>query len=186
MTTSYEFGAFFTKNGSGVAPSSAPTITVIDSANNVLVAAATATTALTNLVGAYRYSYSGADGLTCYAKFTTTDLTCDQYEIGCVPKTIVPTVGQIDTQLTSSHGAGAWNIASGGGSTLTTVTVESSGTPLGNVSVQVSTDSAGSNVIASGTTNSFGVATFYLNSGTYYLWRQLVGYNFPQGVTLTV
>ena len=81
MTTLYEFCVGFTKLGVGAAPSSAPTIKVVDSADNVLVNAATATTALSNLVGAYRYSYSGADGLTCYAKFTTTDLTVDQYDI---------------------------------------------------------------------------------------------------------
>jgi hypothetical protein len=81
MTTLYEFCVGYTKLGIGAAPSSAPTITVIDSANNVLVAGATATTALTNLVGAYRYSYSGADGLICYAKFTTTDATMDQQDL---------------------------------------------------------------------------------------------------------
>jgi hypothetical protein len=61
MTTSYEFCVGYTKLGIGTAPSSAPTITVVDSANNVLVTAATAVTALGALVGAYRYSYSGAD-----------------------------------------------------------------------------------------------------------------------------
>ena len=81
MATLYEFCVAYTKLGVGAAPSSAPTIKVVDSDDNVLVNAATATTALINLAGAYRYSYSGADGLICYAKFTTTDLTVDQYDL---------------------------------------------------------------------------------------------------------
>ena len=102
MTTLYEFCVGYTKLGVGAAPSSAPTITVVDSANNVLVSAATATTALGNLVGAYRYSYSGADGLICYAKFTTTDLTMDQYEI-FTAALINPVVRDIQTMLTDIH-----------------------------------------------------------------------------------
>jgi hypothetical protein len=81
MTTAYEFACGYTKLGVATAPSSAPTITVVDSANNILVAASTATTVLTNLTGAYRYSYSGADGLTCYAMFHTTDTTVDQQDL---------------------------------------------------------------------------------------------------------
>jgi hypothetical protein len=98
MTTLYEFAVGYTKLGVGTAPSSAPTITVVDSANNVLVTAATATTVLTNLVGAYRYSYSGADGLTCYALFHTTDTTMDQQDLFTVA-VINPVVRDIQTRL---------------------------------------------------------------------------------------
>ena len=59
-----------------------------------------------------------------------------------------------------------------------TVTSTSGGTPIAGASVWVTTDSGGANVIASGTTNVLGVVTFYLQSGTYYVWRQLAGYTF--------
>jgi hypothetical protein len=85
MTTLYEFAAGYTKAGVAAAPSSAPTITIVDSGNNILVAALTVTIALTNLAGAYRYSYSGADGLICYALFHTTDVTMDQQSLFAVP-----------------------------------------------------------------------------------------------------
>jgi hypothetical protein len=85
MTTIYKFKAGYTKLGIATAPSSAPTITVVDSANNILVAALTATTALTNQVGAYLYSYSGADGLDLIGLFHTSDATMDQQDLFSVP-----------------------------------------------------------------------------------------------------
>lgn len=104
MTTAYEFAAGYTKLGIGTAPSSAPTITVVDSANNVLVAAATATTALTNFVGAYRYSYSGTDGLTCDALFHTTDTSMDQQDLFAIA-VINPVVRDLQVQV-GTAGAG--------------------------------------------------------------------------------
>ena len=40
------------------------------------------------------------------------------------------------------------------------------------------TDEAGTNVIATGKTDADGVATFYMDEGTIYVWRQKSGYNF--------
>jgi hypothetical protein len=50
--------------------------------------------------------------------------------------------------------------------------------PIDGVSVWVTTDIEGTNVIASGTTNVFGKVTFYLDAGTYYFWSQKAGYDF--------
>ena len=98
MTTSYEFCVGYTKLGVGTVPASAPTITVVDSANNILVAALTATTAITNLPGAYRYSYSGANNLTCYAMFHTSDLTMDSYDL-FTTAVINPVIHDIQNRL---------------------------------------------------------------------------------------
>ena len=98
MTTLYELSCGYTKLGIGTAPSSAPTIAVVDSANNILVASGTAVTALTNLPGAYRYSYSGADGLIVYGLFHTADLTVDQYDI-FVSALVGPGVRDIQTRF---------------------------------------------------------------------------------------
>lgn len=81
------------------------------------------------------------------------------------------------------------NGATGPGSTAVVVTVEdTSNDPLENVDVWVTTDEAGTDVIA-GTikTNSSGQVTFMLDAGTYYIWRQLGGYNFtnPQEYEVT-
>ena len=50
--------------------------------------------------------------------------------------------------------------------------------PISGVKVQVSTDIAGANIIALGTTNALGKASFLLNAGTYYMWCSKDGYSF--------
>lgn len=59
--------------------------------------------------------------------------------------------------------------------------------PIDGVEVWISTDSAGASVVA-GTlsTDALGLATFMLDAGTYYLWRQKSGYNFTNPVTIVV
>jgi hypothetical protein len=52
------------------------------------------------------------------------------------------------------------------------------GLPIDGAEVWVTTDSAGANVIASGTTNAYGVVTFMLDAGTVYVWSKKAGYNF--------
>ena len=59
-----------------------------------------------------------------------------------------------------------------------TVTDADTGALLDGVAVWVTTDSAGTNVIASGITNDSGVVTFHLDAGTRYIWRSRAGYNF--------
>ncbi len=76
----------------------------------------------------------------------------------------------------------------GSGSTSCTITVQDAGaSPLDGAAVWVSTDAAGSNVIA-GTqyTNASGQATFLLDDGSYYAWKQLSGYNFTNPEPFTV
>lgn len=59
-----------------------------------------------------------------------------------------------------------------------TVTDSATGNPIEGVTVSVSTDIAGSVVVASGTTNASGVVNFNLDPGTYYLWLSKTGYTF--------
>jgi hypothetical protein len=75
----------------------------------------------------------------------------------------------------------------GSGSITYELTVKSSGTPVAGVECWVSTDSAGTNVVAGTlTTNDFGVVTFLLDAGTYYLWRDSTTHTFPKPTTITV
>ena len=75
------------------------------------------------------------------------------------------------------------NTIGGTGATEETYTVTDSvsGLPLDGVTVWVTTDEAGANVIASGATDASGEYSFYhdLATGTaIYMWRQHAGYNF--------
>jgi len=68
----------------------------------------------------------------------------------------------------------------GAGAVTWTYTIMDSGTglPISDVDVWITSDLAGTNVIASGKTDASGVATFYLDAGTIYVWRQKSKYNF--------
>ena len=66
-----------------------------------------------------------------------------------------------------------------------TVTRATDGLPISNATVILSTDSSGANIISSGTTNAFGVASFRLDYGTYYVWVYHNGYIFNLPMTAT-
>lgn len=68
----------------------------------------------------------------------------------------------------------------GPGATAFTYTLTSSvdGTPIAQADVWATTDAGGGNVIARGTTDDSGDVTFYLDAGTYYVWRAKSGYEF--------
>jgi len=69
---------------------------------------------------------------------------------------------------------------------------EADDTPINGVDVWFTTDVAGSNVVWRGTTNVFGVARDsangkpMLDAGTYYVWRQKVGFIFDNPDTEAV
>jgi hypothetical protein len=77
MTTVYKFKAYYTDSGVGTVQDPAPTCSVINMADDSLLATAQATVASVNMPGLYSYEYSGADGLDCVAFFATTDTGCD-------------------------------------------------------------------------------------------------------------
>lgn len=100
--------------------------------------------------------------------------------------TDVPSAGEIDTQLSSTHGAGLWGGAGGSGAVSTPITITDGTNPLDGVEVWVTTDQAGSNMVASGVTDALGVVTFLLDPGDYYVWKQLAGWNFTNPEDLEV
>ncbi|MHA1286347.1 MAG: hypothetical protein ACTSPB_02970 [Candidatus Thorarchaeota archaeon] len=59
---------------------------------------------------------------------------------------------------------------------FTNETLESG--PLAECKVWVTTDIAGLYIVASGYTDTLGKVTFYLDAGTYYMWRKKAGYVF--------
>lgn len=100
----------------------------------------------------------------------------------------VPTVSDIDAQLSASHGAGAWGGAAGSGSVTYVYNVTDSLTlgPLPEVEVTVYSDSGLTTLIASGETNAFGNVTFFLDPGTYYFVSRKAGYSFTNPDTEVV
>lgn len=77
-------------------------------------------------------------------------------------------------------------LGSGAISWTYTVLDEDTQLPIADVSVWVTTDLAGSNVIASGTTNQSGQVTFQLDAGTVYVWSKKSGVNFTNPDTEVV
>lgn len=68
-----------------------------------------------------------------------------------------------------------------------TVTDSGTGNPIEGVTVWVTNDQGGANVIAKDATGADGSVTFYLKPGTYYIWCQKTGYSFdnPDAETVT-
>lgn len=74
----------------------------------------------------------------------------------------------------------------GAGAISFTYTLTSGGSPVADADIWVSTDNASANVIASGQTDQNGQVTFWLDTGTVYVWRQKSGTNFTNPDTETV
>lgn len=90
----------------------------------------------------------------------------------------------IDGDEVSGGGSGTI----GSGSIEYPLTLKSdAGNPVPDVACWISTDIVGADVIA-GTnyTDNFGNTKFMLDAGTYYLWRQSSGWNFPNPITIQV
>lgn len=76
----------------------------------------------------------------------------------------------------------------GSGAIEYTVLVQNSGlTPIAGAEVWLSTDSAGTNVIAGAlSTDASGLATFYVDAGSYYLWVSAESYTGTNPTSVTV
>ena len=87
----------------------------------------------------------------------------------------------LDAQVSSRQTLGA------GAITFTyTLTDSATGNPIADADVWATTDAAGTNVVARGTTNSSGQIAFYLDAGTIYIWRAKDGWAFANPDSETV
>ncbi len=84
----------------------------------------------------------------------------------------------ISRTLTGGIGAGAIS--------WTETIRESGGTPIPDADVWVTSDSAGTNVLASGRSDGSGIVAFYLDAGTVYVWAQKSGFNFTNPTSTVV
>jgi len=98
-------------------------------------------------------------------------------------------LGRTDVATSTRLASSAYAPATGSGSSTYVVTIlQPDGlTAIEGCAVWISTDSAGATVVA-GTlyTSAAGVATFTIDPGAYYLWRQLGGWNFTNPTAITV
>jgi len=95
----------------------------------------------------------------------------------------------VDVLLSTNHGSGSWGSDAVVSPVPVKFTVEYGEKLLDGVAVYVTTDVEGLSVVAGPfVTDAFGNVTFLLDPGTYYVWKQLSGYNFtnPETVTVTV
>lgn len=69
-----------------------------------------------------------------------------------------------------------------------TLTEQGTGNPIPDANVWISTDLAGSHIIASGMTDQNGQTKFWLDAGVVYVWRQKSGWSFdnPDQETVSV
>ena len=98
-------------------------------------------------------------------------------------------LGRTDVATSTRLASSAYAPATGSGSSTYVVTIRQQDglTAIEGCAVWISTDSAGATVVA-GTlyTSAAGVATFTIDPGAYYLWRQLGGWNFSNPTAITV
>lgn len=82
----------------------------------------------------------------------------------------VPTSTQVYTELaTAGAGAITW---------IYTLTNSVDASPIADADVWVTSDIAGTNILASGRTDQNGNVTFFLDAGTVFVWRQRSGFDF--------
>ena len=120
--------------------------------------------------------------------FYTEQITCsigNGFEVGKSYTIYIRAVVDSDpgaipfTFAVNTGGAGAGAIA-------WTITINDGSDALVDADVWATSDQAGNNLLASGTTNSNGQVTFQLDTGTVYIWTQKEGYNFTNPKAITV
>lgn len=107
----------------------------------------------------------------------------------------IPTVEEIDAELTDSHGSGSWRTGEGGGSgggpSETTILVpiriaDEEDNPEDDVLVEIATDEAKANVVWAGRTTASGYVYPNLDSGEYWAWASKSGRSYPNPIHFVV
>ena len=101
----------------------------------------------------------------------TNELQVDNVNGGRTDLLIDSIITKVDALTATTSGIGACTWAY-------TLTDSVSMLPIAGAEVWVTTDLAGTNMVAHGFTNASGVVTFFLDAGTNYFWRQHGSYTF--------
>jgi len=178
-----KFIAYFTDEGT---PSTglSPTVTIWQVGTGIVINAA----AMTEIGGgAYYYDFTTYDAEQDY--FFRGDggagLADQDRYVG-----VSNVTGQLEDaidDLTTAFQSFAGLIGTGDTVWCYTLTETGSGDPISNADVWVTSDAAGTTVLAQNKTNASGVAYFMLDAGsTAYVWRQKAGYTFANPDTEVV
>jgi hypothetical protein len=136
----------------------------------------------------YNISVNSVDDVKAETASIQTDTTSIESKVDIVDTNIdqllidvaaVPTVGEIDTELTSTHGAGLWNAGGGTGAYNATIHVQDGSAvdvPDAYVTIHNATDDD-SPIVASGTTDINGDVVLNLD-GNVYVRVSKAGFNF--------
>lgn len=190
--TDYKFYAFFTATKQGKIGLT-PAVDVYDSSGNLEVNNGVSTELGGGL---YIYVHSTAIPDDYVAIFKTADATVDAQHIpSLATKQLTELPANIWNEDVTTYAVPgtAGNFVSriptmGTGSVSWDYYVKEPDlvTPIPDVTVRVSTDLAGLNTVAMGTTDNFGKITFNLDPGTYYFWSYKVYYSFTNPDTEVV
>ena len=167
--------SFFTNAGAPEAGLT-PKISVEEIEDGTLKVNAANMTAATNITGFYYYDFAAYDGTKHYMIYIDGGAVLANYERYKYGSNDFGDLESLILAVTVGSGAIEWTY------TLTT----SVGTPIGDADVWVTSDEAGTHILASGRTDQFGVVTFHLDAGTVYVWSQKTGYNFSNPDTEVV
>jgi hypothetical protein len=192
--------AKISKNG-GAGATATNAVTAVDATNLPGWYQVALTAAETGTVGdlILRATATGADQADRLLDVESGSISSLDYNVLVQTALIGGLPGGIDTTLSAAHGSGSWlsgtstggaTSVAGSGALVTTVTVNDNlGAPLDGVQCWITSDAAGAYPVA-GTlvTDTWGHAVFFLDPGTFYLWRQRSGINFvnPELITVTV
>jgi hypothetical protein len=128
--------------------------------------------------GFYKYGYSTITADDFLAAAKTDDATVDMKHVPALYKNLLQ---NLDATISSRATLGSGSVTK-----VYTVTRSDGITPMADVTVEVYTELAMSNIIAAGITDQYGHVTFYLDTGTVYLKRTKTGYTFTNPDTEVV
>jgi hypothetical protein len=149
--------------------------------------------------GFYKFDFASDTLGDLAVKFKTTDTTVDAPQVAGEYKlelhridaavSAIPTTPLLtnDARLDNLDAKISTRTTLGAGATSWTYNVKDGpGNNLPDVTVWVTSDIAGTVMLASGITNASGNVTFNLDAGTVYVWSQKSGYNFSNPDTEVV
>lgn len=190
--TDFKFYAFYTSSKQGV-PALTPTVDVYDGSGTLIV---NSDPAIEIGGGLYSYIHSSSSHDDFVAIFKTSDTSVDMQHL---PSLAAQQISELPDNVWNAALSG-YAIPGSAGAKLSCVPCLGIGsvhwdytlyepdlvTPVPYALVQISTDIAGTVMIAGGYTGSDGKVWFNLDPGTYYLWSFKVGYSFSNPDTEVV
>jgi len=145
----------------------------------------TATSVTVSDKAGFKLASDGLDAVTTWTVDITGSMSGNSTHDAADVKTAIEAAGShlalilADTGTTIPAAIAALDVGAGSGAIEHDVTVlDPDDDPIGNVQVWVYTEEAMTNLVANGITDAFGVVTFYLDAGTYYVKCEKSKYNF--------